>query len=129
MAIRRHGVINGFWGFDSITKENTGVNGTSRPQFFGFAVDQIALFVQADMPTDITVQVAHTPALTSDGVNPSDVPTNWGDLYYINTGTAVTMSMVSGTRVLIIPDFVPGWVRLKSSNDVGCLAGWETVVH
>lgn len=122
--IRRHGQVDGFWGQDGVAEE-TGASGTSRPVQLGQAVDQFVFYVDVSGATVITVEVAHSGEPAADGTGPeAPADADYKALYWMDKAINFTFTG-SGSAAIIVPDFTPGWVRLKSSNDVSCLAGWE----
>ena len=122
--IRRHGEPDGFWG-SGTTKEATGASQASRAVQLGQAVDQFVFYVAVDAATTVTVQVAHSGEPTIDGTGPQPpAASSYMNLYWLDKPISVTFSG-AGSTALIVPDFTPGWVRLVSSNNVNCLAGWE----
>ena len=130
--IRRHGLTSAFWGDESGNKEATGANGTSRPVALGQAVDQACVYVTVDGATTISVLTAHSNALTADGNDPDvdNPPATFMNLYYasaISTPVQYTFSG-TGSAAIILPHFTPGWLQLKSSNNVNALAGFEVSV-
>lgn len=122
--IRRHGQPDGFWG-DGTTKEATGANQASRAVQLGQAVDQFIFYVTVDAATTITVQVAHSGEPDVDGTGPqAPASSSYMNLYWIDKPITMTFGG-AGSTSMIVPDFASGWVRLVSSNNVNCLAGWE----
>lgn len=90
----------------------------------------MAIYVTVTNAVTITPQCAHTASLSVDGTDPdvNNPPTTWGNIYYFNQSSPVTLVFAgSGTQVLILPDFPSGWLRLLSSGDTVCTSGWEVV--
>lgn len=119
MTIRRVGDKNAFW--DAAT---TGAAGVSTAVEVARGLEQFAVYVTVSGATTITVQVAHHGDVTSEGLEPEGNVGVWHDLYYLDTAIS-TVFAAAGSRVLMIPDFAPAWVRLKSSASVTATAGWE----
>jgi len=124
--IRRHGQPDGFWG-SGTTAEATGASKPSRAVQLGQATEQFVFYVKVDGATTITVQVAHSGEPDSDGEGvggraPAD--SAYQNLYWTDKPITFIFSG-SGSSATIIPAFTPGWVRLLSSNNINCVAGWE----
>lgn len=90
--------------------------------------ENLALYLNASAATTLTLQVAHSGAPTAEGILADANAGNWMPAYLMGDAVAVTFSG-AGTRCLLVPDFVPGWIRLVSSNgNVLLTAGWEIIV-
>lgn len=89
--------------------------------------ENLALYLNASAATTLTLQVAHSGTPTSEGIAADANAGNWMPVYLVGDALAVTFSG-AGTRCVLIPDFVPGWIRLVSSNgNVLITAGWEII--
>lgn len=101
-----------------------GVGGTSTPVEVARDTDQLALFITVSAGTTITLECAHSGAIDSEGEFPDANVGNWGALYYTNTAMQLVLAG-AGSVSWIIPDFEPGWIRLKSSAAATITAGHE----
>jgi len=119
MPGRRSGSPIGFW--DNVA---AGANSVSTAVEVMRDADQLAIFVTVSGATTISVECAHSGAVNDDGTLTDDNASDWGQLYYIDTPLQIAFSS-AGSISLIIPDFEPGWIRLRTSNAVTITAGHE----
>ena len=143
MPMRRSGTPTAFW--DGTTAYNASTNpgggtgvtagGLSKKVRVGRDTDQIAVFITNGTTAGVfSLLVAHSGALTADG-NEADQSTppadaNFMPVFYAGSTTAIaTASLASGgTAVLMIPDWVAGWMVLRSAGGGGAItAGYEAV--
>jgi hypothetical protein len=131
---RRYGQIVGFWGTISPTTglpvaEAVGVGGLSRAVYLDTAID-IGLGVLLDVgaATTITVLAAHSSQLSPSGDEPDRSTAPTASLFYPVQWNATSSALTfagAGTAYLLIPQFIPGWVRLKSSAAANIIGGYE----
>ena len=119
MAIRRAGDRNAFWDNAAVVAA-----GTSTAVEIPRGAANLAIYATVSAATIITVQVGHQGDLTSEGLAPDATPATWFDLYYTDARMEMNFT-AAGSRALIIPDIVPGWIRLHSSAAATITAGWE----
>ncbi len=119
MATRLRGDKDQFWNNIAVL-----ANGTSNAVDLGRGIEHIVLFVTASAATTISVQVAHTGDITSQGILPDDAPSTWFDLFRSDTGTAVSFAVGPGSRALIVNDLAVMHMRLLSSAAATITAGW-----
>lgn len=118
---RRSGATNKFWNNAAV-----GINGVSTAAILPRGSEQIAIYVTVSAATTISVEVAHHGNLTADGQEPdqSSPPANFFQLYYIDSPVQIVFAS-AGSAAIIIPDFEPEWVRLRSSAAATITAGYE----
>lgn len=85
---------------------------------------QIAFYLTVSAATLITLESAHSGGINPDGTSNDTFTPDWGQVYYIDTPLQINFT-ASGSVTWIIPDFEPGWVRLRTSNAVTISAGHE----
>jgi hypothetical protein len=120
---RRAGSPTAFWNNAAV-----GVNGASSAILMARDFQQISIYVTSSAATTITVEAAHHGALTPEGNEPdaSTPPATFGTLFYMNDATPVRLVLAgAGTQALIVPDFAPAWIRLRSSAAATITAGFE----
>jgi hypothetical protein len=87
---------------------------------------QLIIYVTSSGSTTVSVEVAHSGNLTSEGILPEGTPGTWHALTY----TGITMSIAfagAGSTALMIPDVPFGLVRLSNlTGAVNLTAGWES---
>ena len=143
MAMRRSGTPTSFWDgattYNATTNPGGGVavtaQGLSKKVRIGRDMDQIAIYITNGTTTGVfTPLIAHSGALTAEGneANEASPPADaaFMPIYYAGSTTAVASpSLTSGlTCVLQIPDWVAGWIVLKSAGGGGSItAGYEAV--
>lgn len=121
MSLRRSGSPTSFWNNVAV-----GVAGTSNPVELARDADQLAIYATVSGATTLVLEVAHSGAVTAEGNLSNTVVANWGPLYYINSSDAVQLVLAgAGSAALIVPDFAPGWVRLRSTAAATITAGHE----
>jgi hypothetical protein len=143
MAMRRSGTPNAFW--DGTTTYNASTNpsggvgvtasGLSKKVRIGRDMDQVAIYITNGTTAGVfTPLVAHSGALTAEGneANEASPPADatFMPIFYAGATTAIaTLSLASGaTAVLMIPDWVAGWLVLRSAGGGGPItAGYEAV--
>lgn len=131
---RRHGEIVGFWGTldsnDNPVAVAVQAGASSQAQYIGQNVDQFSFLVSVDAATSITLYAAHSSELNSEGNNPdrsvSPPISLFYPVYWNTTQIKLTFSG-AGTAYVMVPDFVAGWVLLKSSGAANIYAGYEAV--
>lgn len=124
MAARRSGRATALW-----NNASAGANSFSNAVELQRGAENLTLFVSASAATTVSLQVAHSSEVTSEGVNPDASDANWMDAFYVNTASAIQLVFAgSGKAALLVPDFGPGWIRLKTSAAVTLTAGYETSV-
>lgn len=115
----RHGSPTAFW-----NNVAAGANATSSEVVISRGVENLVLYVTGNGATTITVEAAHGGAVTTQGILPEGVATAWGPLFYLNDAVTITLAG-AGTVVKILPDFVGGLLRLRTSAAVTLTAGLE----
>lgn len=145
MPTRRSGTPTAFW--DGTTTYNASTNpvggvavsagGLSKKVRIGRDMDQVALFITNGTTASIfTPLIAHSGSLTAEGNEPDETnpPADaaFMPIYYAGSvvaGGIATPSLASGVAaVLMIPDWVAGWIVLRSSGGGGPVtAGYEAV--
>lgn len=121
MPLRRSGNPTSLWNNVAV-----GANGTSNAVELARSSDQLVIYVTTSGATTITLETAHSGAVSSEGVLSDTATTDWGPLYYINTDSPVELVLAgAGSASWIVPDFAPGWIRLRSSAAVTLTAGHE----
>lgn len=129
---RRHGQIVGFWG----TLNASGVpqaaavlsNGLSSAVYLDEATDKLGVLVSVDAATTISLLAAHSSQLNVEGDEPDHSTAPSSSLFYPVqwNGTVSSIAFAgAGSAYWVIPDFVPGWVMLKSSGAANIIAGYE----
>jgi hypothetical protein len=119
MALRLSGDKNAFWDNAAV-----GAGGTSAAIELPRGGEQFTIYVAASAATTITVQVAHSGDLSTEGILSDPNAGTWHNLNYVNT--PVTLAMAgSDAKAMQIPDFNSRWVRLSSSGAATITAGWE----
>lgn len=116
---RRSGSPTSFWNNVSV-----GVSGVSTAVEVMRDSDQFCVFITSSGATTVSLEVAHSGAINADGTLTDLVVSDWGQLYYINTPVQMVFSS-AGSVAMIVPDFEPGWVRLRSSAAATITAGHE----
>lgn len=120
---RIRGYSNGFW--NNIA---TGAGGTSSIVDIGRSASQIVINATVSGATTISVEVAHTGNITSQGVLPEEDDSVWYPLYYINSAQQSSFVFAgAGSAAWIIPDISFMHVRLRSTANVTATAGWMAV--
>jgi hypothetical protein len=119
MAARRSGSPTSFWNNVVVSP-----NGVSNAVEVARRSDMIGIYVTANGATTISVEVAHTGALNADGTTNDANASNWGQLWYTNVEVKLVLAS-PGSACLLIPDFEPAWIRLKSSAGATITAGHE----
>ncbi len=117
---RRSGDKNALW--DNAV---TGAGGFSNPVEVARGAEALAIYITVSGATTVKLQAAHSNDVTAEGVSPDAPDTVWHDVVYTNVACSNVFSG-AGSVALIIPDFVPGWIRLSSSASVTATAGYET---
>jgi hypothetical protein len=139
MALRRSGSPTAFW--DGTTAFNQSTNpqggtgvtaaGTSRAAFLPRDGESLALFIAVNGATTITLEAAHHGANTAEGNEPNQSsPPATGSFYPVSyLGTAVSaVFAAAGNICILVPDFEPSWIRLRSSQGpLTITAGYEIV--
>lgn len=150
MTMPRHGDRFGF--FDGTTTYNastnlgggvgvTGSNSFSKIAEIGHSADDFAIYISVTgspaFVTDWVLQASHSGGWTSEGVyqDKDSLAQSFHDAWYLGTtgtgnSTLIKISIPSGGGAImsIIPDFSPGYVRLKRTDANGAVtvtAGWE----
>lgn len=116
---RRSGSPTSFWNAAAV-----GAAGTSTPVEVMRDADQIAVFITVSAATTVSIECAHSGTVNADGTNTDANANNWGQLYYIDTPAQMVFAS-AGAVAWIIPDFEPGWIRLRSSAAATITAGHE----
>ena len=119
---RRSGDKNAFWDNASV-----GVGGTSTAVELPRGVDNLAIYITVDAATTVSLEVAHSGDITSEGLLPDGNAGVWFPLYYTNI-LVQNVFAGAGSVAILVPDFAAGWVRLKSSAAAVITAGWEAGV-
>lgn len=131
---RRYGEIVGFWGTlaaDGVTPVAEAVlaNGLSRAAYLDTAVDiGLGILLNVSAATTITVLAAHSSQPTVEGDEPDRSTPPANNLFYPVQWNATSSALTfagAGTAYLLIPQFIPGWVRLQSSNAANIIGGYE----
>lgn len=119
MPLRRSGNPTSLWNNVAVS-----ANGTSNAVELARSADQIAIYITVSGATTVSLETAHSGAVTSEGVLSDTATSDWGQLYYIDTPLQIQFT-AAGSVSWIVPDFEPGWIRLRSSNAVTITAGHE----
>jgi hypothetical protein len=121
MDARRRGSTTAFWNNIAV-----GSGGVSNEVAVGREITQVAIYVNSSAATTVTIQVAHHGNLDSSGLDPDhdSVVRDYHDLVYTNIPIQLVFAS-AGKQAVIIPDFEPEWLRLKSSAASTITAGWE----
>jgi hypothetical protein len=137
MPLRRSGSPTAFW--DGATTFNQATNprgglavpaaGTSQAVLIPRGGESLALFIAVSGATTVTLEAAHHGANTSEGNEPdSKNPPATGSFYavsYLNTPVSAVFAG-AGTSCVLVADFAPGWIRLRSSQGpLTITAGYE----
>lgn len=120
MPLKRTGQAKGFW-----DNASAGSNSTSTEVKLPYNIGKLAVWITSSGSTTISVECCHSGDPVG-GIQPDTNANDWGLLYYLNTAMQVTFTS-SGTVCMIIPDFEPGWIRLRTSSAVTLTAGWEAM--
>jgi hypothetical protein len=121
MAVRRVGSPNKLWNNTAV-----GVGGTSTPVLLPRGSEQIVFYITVGGATTVSVEVAHHGSLAANGEEPdqSNPPATFFPISYINTVCNVVFAG-AGSAALLIPDFEPAWIRLRSTAATTITAGYE----
>jgi hypothetical protein len=131
---RRYGQIVGFWGtISSVTglpvREAVLAGGHSRAVYLDTAIDiGLGVLLDVSAATTITVLAAHSSQLTSSGDEPDRSTPPADSLFYPVQWNATSSALTfagAGTAYLLIPQFIPGWVKLSSSGAANIIGGYE----
>lgn len=131
MAVRRYGNRVAFLGTSTsagiTSHEAIGAGATTREAEIGRA-ESLVIFVSVDGASTISVEAAiSSDSFAKDQPSQvSDIGENWYPLYYLDTPISVVFAGAA-TRAIIIPDAVPGWLRLRSTNAINMTAGFEAL--
>jgi|SRR6476646_4394570 len=130
---RRYGQIVGFWGTlnaSGVPQAEAVLAGAhSRPVYLDTAIDiGLGVLLNVSAATTITVLAAHSSQLSASGDEPDRSTAPADSLFYPvqwnSTSSALTFAG-AGTASLLIPQFIPGWVKLASSGAANIIAGYE----
>lgn len=136
----RRGSRVAFWGtINASTNAATGVtvnaNDVSSAVLVGRETNMFCWYVSSSGASSFQLQVAHVGEFSAQGIvpDPDDITKVWHDLWYIgnsNVGNStpnVITFTASGAIASLIPDFEPGYVRLKclTGTTVTVIAGFE----
>lgn len=116
---RRAGDINAFW--DNVA---VGAGGTSNVVELPRGIDHLALWITVSGATTVSLEAAHSGEVTSEGILPDTNAANWAQIVYTNVPVQHIFAG-AGSICLMIPDFEPAYIRLKSTSAVTITAGWE----
>jgi hypothetical protein len=119
MAKRRSGRATAFW-----NGEAAGANSFSAAVELMRGAENLTIFVSASAATTVSLQVAHSSDTSAEGILKDDSNADWMDVYYLNTPVQLVLAG-AGKAALLVPDFGPGWVRLKTSGAATLTAGYE----
>ena len=151
MSALRHGKATGFFDGTSTYNASTNLGGGvnvpagpstfSAPQEIGRSADNFSFYVQVTsapaFATQWVLQAAHSGSFSSEGVfaDPDSTAYVWHDAWYLGTvgsgnSTFIRIDIPSGGGAVmsLVPDFTPGWVRLRRADTNGAvtvIAGWE----
>lgn len=126
MAVERTGSPTAFWNAVASVASSSTSNIVNVARWN----EQIVIYVKCDQgATVFNVEVAHHGALTADGNEPDEsskpADANFYPLNYL-LETMVITTNASGVGTILIPDFEPEWVRLRSvSLTTNVTAGYE----
>lgn len=123
MAISRTGQRAGFWNNDGAS-----VGAASTVQAIPEGMETICIWLNVSAATTITVEVASDVDITAEGIESDFVAGsgNWAPLFYNDIEVKATFTS-AGIRAIIIPDFCPRYIRLKTSSAATITAGWEAL--
>src|SRR5690348_9092143 len=118
---RRVGSPNKFWNNQAVL-----ANGVSSAVILPRGSEQVVINITVSAATTVSLEVAHHGTLTPEGNEPdeSNPPSTFYQLYYIDTPVQVVFT-IAGSAALIVPDFEPEWIRLRSSGAATITAGYE----
>ena len=94
------------------------------------SIEHLVVYVTTSAATTITLEVAPHSQLTSEGVWPEGAT---GSTWFQLVNNAVTASPVqhvfagAGSAAILVPDFAPGMLRLKTSGAATITAGYESI--
>jgi hypothetical protein len=139
MPLRRTGSPTAFW--DGATTFNQATNprggsavsaaGTSQAVLIPRGGESLALFISVSGASTVSLEAAHHGANTAEGNEPdSKNPPATGLFYPVSyIGTAVSAVFAGAATIcILVPDFAPGWIRLRSSQGpINITAGYEVV--
>ncbi len=117
MARRRYGNRTAFW-----NNAVVGANGKSAELEVGYA-ENLAIYITVSQATTVTVEAGF--AVDDQPDQGSDSGEAWGTL--VSEGVVQErVFSAAGTAVILIADFVPGWVRLSNLTAATTItAGYE----
>lgn len=118
---RRSGDKNQLWDNFAV-----GVSGVSNVAELPRRIESFAIYVTTSAATTVSVEVAHSGDLNSDGTLSDANAGVWYVSYYLNTPLQIVFAS-AGSASMIVPDFVPGWIRLRSTAAATITAGWEGI--
>lgn len=119
MPTRRSGDLNAFWNNTSVL-----ANGVSSSVEVPRGIENLALWITVSAATDVSLEASHSGDVTSEGVLPDTNAANWALVYYV-AEPIIVQFMVAGSACVLIPDFEPAYIRLRSSAAAIITAGWE----
>ncbi len=118
--VRRAGDKDSLWG-----NVVTGAAGVSTAIEIPRGAESLAVYITVSAATTVKLQVAHGGDYSAEGILSDTADTVWHDVYYAGTLQQIVFA-AGGSAVLMVPDWVSGWIRLVSSASVTATAGWET---
>jgi hypothetical protein len=118
---RRVGSPNKLWNAAVVAP-----GGTSTAVALPRGVEQVLVNITVNAATTVSLEVAHHGALTAEGNEPdqSTPPATFYQLYYIDTAVQIVFAS-AGSAAILVPDFEPAWIRLRSSGAATITAGFE----
>ena len=116
----RYGDRNSFW-----DNAAAGANSVSNAVELSRSSENLAIYVTVGGATTITVEAAHPGDVTNEGILADGAAGDWGQVVY-NVDPIQFVFAGAGSRVLLVPDFAPSWVRLRTSAAVTITAGHLT---
>jgi hypothetical protein len=121
MAGRRTGDRNAFW-----NNAPSGANGVSSVVKLSRGADTLALYITVSAGTTVSLEAAHSGDISAEGTLPDALDaSSWAPVMYTNIPIQHVFS-AAGSIVLLVPDFTPAFVRLRSLAAVTITAGYET---
>lgn len=119
--IRRAGNKTALW-----NAAVTGVAGKSNVIELPRFGEVLALYITVNGATTVSLEAGSSADVNADGTLADTTPSSFFPVFYLATAVQNVFAG-SGSACILVPDFVPAFIRLSSSASVTATAGWEMV--